>query len=152
VACSVEQYVNSFLERASHQTADFLSVDAVTRDGHEVTFGGHNIAEQGQMAVVDVGAVERDYIVHFFLDGFASGFDSERLQHFDHIVRVRSNWIDMFGAQNLHERCSVRFEHPLGRGFELAVLVHVDAFLVFFDRLRHVDFGYGLDALQSHIG
>ena len=140
------------LEGASHETADLLSIDAVTRDRHEVALGGHDVAEKRQVAIVDIGAVEGDDVVHLFLDGLAAGLDAERLEHLDDVVRVGAHRVDVLGAEHLHERGAVRLEHPLGDGLELAVVVDLDALLLLLDRLRHVHLDYGLDALQRHVG
>ena len=76
VTGSLEQNVYGLLEGALHETAHLLTIDAVARDGHEIAFRGHHVAEKCQMAVVDVGAVERDDAVHLFLDGLAARLDA----------------------------------------------------------------------------
>ena len=40
----------------------------------------HDLAKQRQVTIVDVGAVERDHVVHLAFNGFANGFDSQALQ------------------------------------------------------------------------
>ncbi|RNA23267.1 hypothetical protein BpHYR1_033066 [Brachionus plicatilis] len=54
----VEQHVHCFLERTAHQTANFLAVDTVTRYRHKVALGGHDVAQERQVTIVDVRAVK----------------------------------------------------------------------------------------------
>jgi hypothetical protein len=52
------QHVNRLLKRAPHQRAHVLSVDAVTRDRHQMSSLRHDVAQKRQMAVVDIRPVE----------------------------------------------------------------------------------------------
>lgn len=60
-----------FLKRAASKGSGFLSVDTVSCDGHQVTLSCHRITQQGQMAVVDIGTIKGDDVVHFLLNGLS---------------------------------------------------------------------------------
>ena len=47
VGGGLHEHVHRLLEGALHQGAHLLPVDAVTRDGHQVAFRGHDVAEEG---------------------------------------------------------------------------------------------------------
>ena len=53
-ASRVQQDVHRLLKGAPHQRAGVLSVDAVPRDGHQVAAVGHDVAQDGEVPVVDV--------------------------------------------------------------------------------------------------
>ena len=61
------------------------------------------------MSVVNVGTVERDDVIHFFLDSFPHGFDAEHGEYFDDVVRVRSHRIHVPFGQDTHQRGTVCF-------------------------------------------
>ena len=48
-------------------------------DRHEVAAGGHDVTEEGQVAVVDVGAIKGDDMVQLFLHCLADSFNSQYL-------------------------------------------------------------------------
>ena len=48
-------------------------------DGHEVTPAGHDVTEEGQVAVVHVRAVEGDDVMHLLFHRLTDSFDSEYL-------------------------------------------------------------------------
>lgn len=125
----VHQHVNGLLERASHERSGVLSVDSMTRDGHQVSLGCHHVAQQSQVPVVDVQAVELQHRVHFLLHGLSNGFNSQHAEYFADVVAERSHRVDIALAQNFHHRRSVRFQQPLADGLELAGLGDDDSFL-----------------------
>ena len=67
---------NRFFKGTSGQSSSLLSVDTVTSDGHQVTFGSHDITQQGQVSIVDVGTIKRDDMVHLFLNTFSHSLDT----------------------------------------------------------------------------
>jgi len=147
----VQQHVYCFFERATHQATNFLSIDTMTCDGHEITLGCHHIHEQRQMTIVDVGAVKRNDIVHFFLDRFAACFDTQCLQTLDYIIGIGTTLIDVICAEYFHECGTVCFKYPFADRLEFTLVANLDSFLFFFDRLGHVDLGNSLDSLQCHV-
>lgn len=68
MTCSVHQHVDSLLERASHESSSVLSVDTVTGDGHQMTLGRHDVAQQSQVTIVHVETIELQHSVHLLLD------------------------------------------------------------------------------------
>ena len=56
----LHEHVNSLLERAAHEGATVHPVDAVARDRQQVATERHDVAEDGKVTVVDVGAVKLD--------------------------------------------------------------------------------------------
>lgn len=56
-----------------------MTVDAVTRDGHQVTAASHSVTKQSQVAVVDVGAIKGDDVVQLSLQSFSDSFDTQNL-------------------------------------------------------------------------
>jgi hypothetical protein len=151
VGGGVHQHVHRFLEGASHQSAGVLSVDAVTRDGHQVTFGGHDVAQQSEMPVVHVQTVELQHGVHFFLDGFTNGFDSQHRENLADVVGEGPDGIDVSFGENLHHAGAVSFEQPLGDRLELSGLRDHDPLLGVVLGQVHVHFRDGLDTLQGHV-
>lgn len=67
------------LEGTLHERSCVLAVDAVTSDGHQVTAARHGVAEQSQVAVVDVGAVEGDDVVQLPLQCLSNRLNSQHL-------------------------------------------------------------------------
>ena len=61
VGGGLHQNVDGLLEGATHERARLDAVDAVPRDGEDVAAVGHHVAEHGEVAVVDVAAVELDH-------------------------------------------------------------------------------------------
>jgi hypothetical protein len=60
-----------------------------------MTLGRHDVAEQRQMAVVDVRPVERDDVVHLTLDRLAHGLDAETREDFNDVVGGGADRIDV---------------------------------------------------------
>lgn len=67
------------LKGTLHERSCVLTVDTVTRDGHQVSAARHGVAEQSQVTVVDIGTVERDDVVQLPLQGFSHCLDSQNL-------------------------------------------------------------------------
>ena len=58
----------SFFKGTPSQCPGLLPVNTVTCDGHQVTFGRHHVTQQRQVAIVDVGAVEGNDVIHLLLN------------------------------------------------------------------------------------
>ena len=68
-----------FFERTSHEGPNLLPVHPMSSDGHQVASGRHDITQQGQVTVVDVGTVKGDDVVQLFLNGLSNCFNSKNL-------------------------------------------------------------------------
>ena len=91
----------------------------MTGDGHEMTFGGHDVTEEGQMAVVDVETVELEHRVHLLLDRFADGFDAQHGEDLADVVGIGAHGIHVAFAEDAHQRRSVRLQQPFSDGLVL---------------------------------
>lgn len=67
------------LKGALHERPCVLTIDAVSRDGHQVAAACHGVAEQRQVAVVDVGAVKGDDVVQLPLQSLSHRLNSQHL-------------------------------------------------------------------------
>jgi hypothetical protein len=126
---SIHQHVDSLLERASHERASVLSIDTVTCDGHQVTFGGHHVAQQRQVTVVDVQSVELQHGVHLLLHRFTHSFDAQHAEDFANVVAERSNGIHVALAENFDHGGAVGFQQPLADALEFTRLSDDDSLL-----------------------
>jgi len=96
VVCYTQEYKTaqwstySLLKRAPCQCAGFLSVDAMSRDCHQMTLGCHDVTQQCQMPVVYIGSIERDHMVHLTLDCFPHSFNAQTL-HRQHNA-INTSW------------------------------------------------------------
>ena len=63
-----------------HEGATVLSIDTVPSDGHQVTFGGHDVTQQGQMPIVDIKTVKIQHEKDFFLHSSPHSFDAQNLE------------------------------------------------------------------------
>jgi hypothetical protein len=103
VSGRLHENVHRFFEGAAGQGASLLSVDAVTGDGHQVTLGRHDVAQQRQVAVVDIGAVEGDDMRHLSLDGFTHSFDAQRGEDLHNVVGGRAYRVYVSLTQHLYK-------------------------------------------------
>ena len=71
-------HVQQQFERTSHDRFDVPSIDILSSDGHQMSFGGHHIAEQREMSVIDVGSVKD---LHNVVDKIVSRVDVLRGQN-----------------------------------------------------------------------
>lgn len=142
------QPVNSGQDQTIDRIIDYLSVDTVTRDGHQVTFSSHDVTEQGQVTIVDVQTVELEHHVHFLLDGFSNSLDTEDRKDFANVVRVGTNGINVAFAQDPHQRRAVCFQKPLGDGFEFSGFSNDNPLLLVSLRQVHVHFTDRIDTLH----
>ena len=69
-----------FLERTPGECSSILSVDTVPSDGHQVTLGCHDITQQSQVTIVNVGTVEGDNVVHLSLNSFTHSLNTKSLK------------------------------------------------------------------------
>ena len=60
VGGGLHQNVHGLLEGATHERARLDAIDAVSRDGEDVPAVSHHVAQHGEVAIVDVAAVELD--------------------------------------------------------------------------------------------
>jgi len=94
VVCYTQEYKTaqwstySLLKRAPCQCAGFLSVDAMSRDCHQMTLGCHDVTQQCQMPVVHIGSIERDHMVHLTLDCFPHSFNAQTLHRQHNAINV----------------------------------------------------------------
>lgn len=98
----IHQHIDGFLERASHESAGVLSVDSVTCDGHQVTLRRHDVAQQSQVTIVDVQAVELQHRIHLLLDGLSNRLNSQHAEDFANVVTECSHRIDVALTENFH--------------------------------------------------
>ena len=68
-----------FLEGAACQGAGVLPVDAVSRDRHQMSLRRHDVTQQGQVTVVDVGTVKRYHVEHLAFDRLTHCLDAQTL-------------------------------------------------------------------------
>jgi hypothetical protein len=52
--CRFQENLHSLFEGTAHESTCLFAIDAVSSDGHEVTFGRHDIDQQCQMTMVDI--------------------------------------------------------------------------------------------------
>jgi len=57
----LKEDLGGLLEGAAHQGTGLDPIDAVARDGHQMSAIGHDVRENGEMTIVDVGAIEGDH-------------------------------------------------------------------------------------------
>ncbi len=79
----LEKNLDSLLKGASHERTGFVSVETVPGDGNQVALVGHQVNQQGQVAVVDVGAVKSNDVKDLLVQGAASSLDTEHGQDLD---------------------------------------------------------------------
>ena len=107
--------VHRLLERAAHQGSRLHAVDAVPGDGHEVPAVRHHLDQDGEVAVVDVGAVELDDAAEFLQQRVAHRLDAENLNHLDEVVRRRPGEVHVLVVHHLEQVHALRVQLPLGR-------------------------------------
>ena len=114
------QDVHCLLEAAAHKGARVLSVDAVPGDGHEMAAVGHHIAQNCDVAVVHVRAVELNHVAELGHQGQAGCLDAEHLDDLDDVVRSRAGMVDPLVWEHIHQVYPLRVQHPLRGGGETA--------------------------------
>ena len=140
----LEQNVDRLLEGGAHQCAGLDAVDAVARDGHQVAAVGHDVAQDGEVAVVDVRAVERDDVAHLLEQRGACGLDAEHAVDLDDVVRDGARGVNVGRSEHGEQVRAVGVEHPLDalvarRRLEL-LLAHVDlAHVAYAEQLERVE-------------
>jgi len=77
-----------------------LAIDAVPRDGQQVAARGHDVAQDGEVPVVDVGSVKLDDGTQLLEELVADGLDAEHLDDLDHVVGDRATRVDAFLAED----------------------------------------------------
>jgi hypothetical protein len=85
----------------------------VPGNGHEEASVGHNISQDSQVAVVDVGAVEFDHATHLTEELIARRLHTEHRQHLWHVIAHSAGEVHIRVAQYLLQINSFRIQHPL---------------------------------------
>ena len=88
--------VSSKEQRISGARVD--AVDAVARDGEQVAAEGHHVAQDGEVAVVDVRAVELDHGAQLAEQRLANRLDAEDADDLDDVVRRAARVVDLRSA------------------------------------------------------
>ena len=134
---------------AYHQRARLDAVDAVARDGEDVAAVRHHVAQDGQVAVVDVRAVELDDGAQLAEQRVAHRLDAEHADDLDDVVGGGARVVDApVGAHDRLQVDALRVEEPLVVAHRRAG-VGVDALE---PGLAHEDAADALDAAQRHLG
>jgi hypothetical protein len=110
VGSRVHQDIHRFLKGAPHEGTHVLPVDAVAGDGHQVALGRHDVAEQRQVTVVDIGAVEGDDVVHLPLHRLAHCLNAQYLEDLTDVVGESANGVYLLVAQHLHHAGAIRLQ------------------------------------------
>lgn len=58
---------HSFLKGALHQWSYVLPIDTMSSDSHQVTTATHDVTQQSQVPIVDVGTIKRDDVIELLL-------------------------------------------------------------------------------------
>ena len=80
-----------FFKRASHERANFLSINAVTCDGHQMSSTRHDVTQQRQVTVIYIRTVKRYHVIHFTLHCLPDSFNSKNLQGDEKIQRLETD-------------------------------------------------------------
>ena len=56
-----------------------MAVEALSGDGGQVTFTGHDLTQQHQVAPVDVAPIKGDHVQQFLFDGLAGSLNAQCL-------------------------------------------------------------------------
>jgi len=145
----LHQHVDRLLERAAREGAVVDAVDSVARDREQVAAVRHHVAQDGQVAVVDVRAVKLDHRAQLAEQRLPHRLDPEVADDLANVVRHEPRVVDPpVGRRDRREVDPLRVEHPLGHHAERA-RHRVDVLAL---RLAHEDALDLLDAAQRHLG
>ena len=108
--CGVHQYIDRFFKGTSHERARILSIDTVARNGHQVTFGRHDVTQQGQMSIIDVQTIEIQHKEHFFFDAATDSLNAEDGENLANVIGGRSGGVDVTFGEYPHEGGTVSFQ------------------------------------------
>ena len=75
-----EVHTYNLFEIIPHKGTTVLPIDTVAGDGHQVTFGGHDVTQQGQMPIVDIKTVKVQHEKDFFLHSSPHSFNAQNLE------------------------------------------------------------------------
>ena len=101
---SPEEDVRSLLERGLLEGPTLIPVDAMPGDGHEVASGGHAVAEDGQVAVVDVRAIELNHTPHLLHQGPSSCLNAQGLDDVWQVVAHSTGVVHSREAHHLQTK------------------------------------------------
>mmetsp|Transcript_22571 Transcript_22571/g.74848 ORF Transcript_22571/g.74848 Transcript_22571/m.74848 type:complete len:625 (-) Transcript_22571:3786-5660(-) len=144
---ALEEDLDRLLEGRGEERAGVAAVDAVAADGHERPAEAHGVAEHGEVAVVDVGAVEGDDLAEHLEQGLPRALDAHDVADLHDVVGARPRVVHVPVAQDGRQIRAVRLEHPLLVAAERA-RVRVPARHL---RLLDVDLGHAGHAAQPQI-
>ena len=120
-------------------------------DCHEVTTRGHDVTQQGKMAVVHIRAIKGDHMMKLLLDSLPHGLDAKNSENLDNVVRRRSYRVHRRLTENLHQVHAICLEDPLLKCLVLSLLIDDDSLLGVLRWIVHVDLGDLLNALEGHV-
>ena len=142
--------LDRLLKGAAHQRTLVGAVDAVPGDGHQRALAGHDVHQQGEVAVVDVGAVELNHIAHLLEQRGACGLDTKHAENLDAVVRERAGDVHTVDGQHVAQVGPVGLEHVLLDRVPLARdRVHAARGLVLLDDEHLADARH---ALERNVG
>ena len=118
---------NRLLKRCAKHGPGLGLVDAVSRDGHDVSPVGHTVCQAGDVAVVDIGADKGEHGAQLVEEGASCAFNAEDGEHFEHVVAARLLEADLWVHHDLGQVGPVRLEKPFAFGLESALLLSVPA-------------------------
>ena len=78
-SASACQCTYRFLKGTLGQSAGLVAVEALSGDGGQVTFTGHDLTQQHQVAPVDVAPIKGDHVQQFLFDGLAGSLNAQCL-------------------------------------------------------------------------
>ena len=73
----------------------------MTRDGHEMTLGRHDVTQQAQVPVVDVQPIEVEHGGHLLLHALPHRLDPEAGEDLTDVVGARPHRVHVTLSQNL---------------------------------------------------
>lgn len=143
----VQENFQRFLEGALDQGAPVDPVDAVSGDAHQVALVRHDVAEEGQVAVVDVAAVEADDCAQLAEQRAPGGLDAQHVEDFGDVVGDGFRVADLRYGQDLFQVAAVGIQHPVVAALELPLGLVVGRHGFF----AHVDLGDAGDAAERDV-
>ena len=76
---AVQHCTYRFLKGALGKSAGLMAVEALSGDGGQVTFTGHDLTQQHQVTTVHVTTIKRYQMQQFLFNGFTGSFDAQSL-------------------------------------------------------------------------
>ncbi|GIX63995.1 secretin receptor [Babesia caballi] len=143
----VDERLQGLLETALDHRPAVGAVQPVARDGHDVPLLGHDVAQQRQVPIVHVAAVEADDGPELAQQRHARGLDAEHVEYLANVVRNGALRVHAGYGQHVLQVAPVGVQHPLTDALEPPVgLVVLGLGL-----LAHVNLGNLRHAAQLHV-